>query len=103
MKEVTSYMYNNYGLKEMKCDFMGYTFKRKEDLSFHHLIIPNREGGPIAVWNGSILNGFTSHPYLHRIESRDEEIFYLITRSCSIVVSYDTILNEKKGATAFYV
>ena len=79
MKEVTSYMYNNYGLKKMKCDFMGYTFKRKEDLSFHHLIIPNREGGAIAVWNGAILNGFTSHPYLHRIESRDEEIFYLIT------------------------
>ena len=57
---------------------MGYTFTR-DNASYHHLIIPRRLGGPETVQNGAILNGKTSHPYLHIIERKDLDIFNLIT------------------------
>lgn len=79
MKEITKIMIHDYNLKKLKYDFMGYTFKLEKELSFHHLLIPNRKGGPVTKWNGSILVMNTAHSYLHRIESRDEEIFSLIT------------------------
>lgn len=58
---------------------MGYTFKRKNDLSYHHLIIPKRMGGKETFENGAILRQNTSHDYLHAIEKIDPEIFTLIT------------------------
>ena len=79
MKEITRLMVYNYNLKTLKYDFMGYTFNKEKELSFHHLIIPKRQGGKEKLWNGSILVRDTAHDYLHRIESRDEEIFALIT------------------------
>lgn len=79
MKEITRLMVYNYNLKTLKYDFMGYTFNKEKELSFHHLIIPNRKGGPVEKWNGSILVRDTAHDYLHRIENVDEEIFFLIT------------------------
>lgn len=79
MKEVTKIMIQEYKLKQLKYDFLGYVFNKEKELSFHHLIIPNRKGGPVEKWNGSILVRNTAHDYLHRIESRDEEIFDLIT------------------------
>ena len=69
-------MISQYNLK--KIDFMGYTFTR-DNASYHHLIIPRRLGGPETVQNGAILNGKTSHPYLHIIERKDLDIFNLIT------------------------
>lgn len=74
-------MINEFKLRQLGYDFMGYKLKRKESLSFHHLIIPNRNGGPVARWNGAILNQETSHDYLHIIERVEPEIFYLITSS----------------------
>lgn len=79
MKEITKLMIYEYNIKKLKYDFLGYTFKLDKELSFHHLIIPNRQGGPVAKWNGSVLVQKTSHDYLHRIESKDLEIFSLIT------------------------
>lgn len=79
MKSITREMIKLYNIKKVGCDFMGYTFTSQEQLSFHHLIIPAREGGKETIQNGAVLNGFTSHPYLHIIESKDEEIFYRIT------------------------
>lgn len=79
MKEITKLMINEFKLRQLGYDFMGYRLKRRESLSFHHLIIPNREGGPYARWNGAILNQDTSHDYLHVIERVEPEIFYLIT------------------------
>lgn len=76
MKSVTRLMINTYGLQ--KIDFMGYTFSNN-NASFHHLIIPNRLGGLEIPENGAVLNGKTSHPYLHIIESKDYEIFSLIS------------------------
>ena len=79
MKEITKLMVYEYNIKKLKYDFMGYTFRLDKELSYHHLIIPRRSGGKETLRNGSILVRNTAHDYLHRIESRDEEIFDLIT------------------------
>ena len=76
MKSITRLMIEEYNLK--KIDFMGYTFTRN-NASYHHLIIPRRLGGKETIQNGAILNGMTSHPYLHIIESKDYKIFSLIS------------------------
>lgn len=76
MKSITNIMINLYNLK--KIDFMGYTFTRN-NASYHHLIIPRRLGGLETVENGAVLNGKTSHPYLHKIESVDLDVFNYIT------------------------
>ena len=79
MKQITRLMIYEYKIKELKYDFMGYTFKLNKELSFHHLITPKRDGGKPTLQNGSVLVRDTAHDYLHRIESRDKEIFALIT------------------------
>lgn len=79
MKSITREMIKVYNIKKVGCDFMGYTFKSTESLSFHHLIVPVRKGGKEFIQNGAVLNGLTSHPYLHLIEFKDPEIFYRIT------------------------
>lgn len=79
MNYVKQLMINEWKIKQLGYDFMGFKLVRKPDMSFHHLIVPNRENGPIAVWNGAILNSTSSHPYLHTIEQFDEDMFYAIT------------------------
>lgn len=79
MKAITENMIHIYCLKKLKFDFMGYTFKRPLELSYHHLIVPARCGGKETVQNGAILKRTTSHDYLHRIEQVDPDIFYYIT------------------------
>ena len=69
-------MINMYNLK--KIDFMGYRFT-KNNASYHHLIIPRRSGGKETIDNGAILNGRTSHPYIHVVESKDYDMFLAIT------------------------
>ena len=32
-----------YDIKKLGYDFMGYTFRNINELSFHHLIVPHRE------------------------------------------------------------
>lgn len=76
MKEITITMINLFKIEEV--DFMGYSIN-KSTLSYHHLIVPRRLGGPETIDNGAILNRLTSHPYLHIIENRDPEIFFLVT------------------------
>jgi hypothetical protein len=85
MKEITKEMTKDFKIMKLGIDFMGYDVKRKESLSFHHLIIPHREskkkgiGDGYLYWNGAILVQQTSHEYLHTIEKADPEIFYKIT------------------------
>lgn len=85
MREITKLMVNQYKIMKLGYDFMGYTIKRKESLSFHHLIIPHRNckelglGDGYLKWNGSILVQNTSHDYLHVIESIDYDIFTILT------------------------
>lgn len=79
MKEITKEMIETFHINKLGFDMMGYTFKRKGDLSYHHLIIPRRLGGPMTFENGAILRQNTSHDYLHIIEKIDPEIFCAIT------------------------
>ena len=86
MKEVTREMIKLYNIKKLGYDFMGYTFNRPEELSFHHLIVPHRDckregvGEGYLIWNGAILKQETSHEYLHTIELYDRELFLRITK-----------------------
>jgi hypothetical protein len=83
MKPITREMIKIYGIKDF--DFMGYSVKRKESLSFHHLIVPHRHckqqglGEGYVMWNGAILVQDTSHDYLHTIETIDYDVFCDLT------------------------
>ena len=83
MKPITREMIKMYGIKDF--DFMGYSVKRKESLSFHHLIVPRRHckqqglGEGYYKWNGAILVQDTSHDYLHTIEIIDYDVFSALT------------------------
>ena len=85
MKEITKIMINDFKIMKLGYDFLGYKVNRKQDLSFHHLIIQRRHckeaglGEGYLYWNGAILRQNTSHDYLHLIEKIDPEIFYELT------------------------
>lgn len=82
MKNITVTMINMYKINKLGFDFMGYKFDTKNQLSYHHLIIPKRNNGPETIQNGAILTQsqiVSSHDYLHVIERIDPEIFYKIT------------------------
>ena len=85
MKAITRDMIHIYNIQKLGYDFMGYTFQKTNELSFHHLVIPKRDckkqglGEGYLWWNGAILNQCSSHDYLHLIERLDREIFLLIT------------------------
>lgn len=84
MKQVTKLMINEFKLKELGIDFMGYKVQREESLTFHHLIVPHRDchkhglGEGYVRWNGAIL-GSIPHQYLHVIENKDYDTFCYIT------------------------
>ena len=85
MKEITKIMVNDFKIMKLGYDFLGYKVNRKQDLSFHHLIIQRRHcieaglGEGYLYWNGAILRQNTSHDYLHLIENIDPDIFYELT------------------------
>lgn len=85
MREITKEMIHTFKIDKLGYDFMGYTFKRKNDLSFHHLIIPHRESKNMGIgegyvfWNGAILNQRTSHEYLNIVEHYNYDMFLAIT------------------------
>lgn len=77
-------MIDEYNLDKLGYDFMGFRFKRLNELSFHHLLVPHRESKRIenegyVKWNGAILVQDTSHEYLHLIERVDRDRFEYIT------------------------
>lgn len=83
VKPITKEMIKKYGIKDF--DFLGYDIKRKETLSFHHLIVARRYckqqglGEGYLMWNGAILVQDTSHDYLHTIETIDYDVFCSLT------------------------
>lgn len=85
MKEITKLMINEFKIKKLGYDFMGYKLQKDKSLTFHHLIIPRRHcedynlGDGYYEWNGAILVRNTSHDYLHLIEAKDHDIFLKIT------------------------
>ena len=78
-------MIQEFRIRQLGFDFMGYNFNKTGELSFHHLIVPHRDcqqyglGQGYWFWNGAILVQSTSHDYLHVIERIDPEIFGYIT------------------------
>ena len=79
MKRITKLMINEFKIKKLGYDFMGYSLQKNDIYTFHHLIIPRRNGGKMERCNGSVLCGETSHPYLHLIEAKDLDMFCGIT------------------------
>lgn len=79
MKQVTQLMIREFKIKQLGYDFMGFKLQKNDIYTFHHLILPAREGGKETRENGAILCGKTSHPYLHLIEAKDYDIFCYIT------------------------
>lgn len=85
MDAVTKEMIKLYRIKKVGLDFMGYKVDKRSNISFHHLLIPNRFGGKRVIQNGALLmqgqyfQDSNSHDYLHLIEHIDYEIFSLIT------------------------
>lgn len=85
MREITKLMINEFNLKRLGFDMMGYTFKSINELSFHHLIVPRRLSNHLEAKgytrdNGAILKQSSSHEYLHTIELYDRERFLEITK-----------------------
>ena len=86
MRAITNLMINDFKLKKLGYDFMGFSFKRKEQLSFHHLIFARKDCKELHIpsegylyWNGAILRQDTSHDYFHTIENYDYDRFLAIT------------------------
>lgn len=105
MREITNLMIKEYNIKKLGYDFMGFRFKRVNELSFHHMIIPHRDCKSLKVeedgyikWNGAILVQQTSHEYLHLIETYERERFNEITQimiqiNRSGQIDQDSLLN----------
>lgn len=100
MKPITKLMIKEYNLHKLGYDFMGFTFRRQTQLSFHHLIIPKRECKLYQMeeegyvrWNGAILVKNTSHEYLHVIEQYDREMFEYISNQM-IIMNENGALDE---------
>ena len=85
MREVTKLMIRDFKIMKLGYDFLGYKVNRKQDLSYHHLIVQRRHckeaglGEGYLYWNGAILRQDTSHAYAHVIEKIDPDIFYELT------------------------
>ena len=86
MKPVTREMIKIWKMKDV--DWMGYKLQKRDTFTFHHLIVPAREGGLYSINNGAILCGRTSHPYLHVIERIDYDRFLYIT---SLLIEINTL------------
>lgn len=78
MKEVTKLMINEFKIYELGYDFMGYHLNKNDMLTFHHLIVPKRDGGLYVRNNGAIIQR-CPHDYLHIVERYDPEMFYYLT------------------------
>lgn len=78
MREVTKLLINDFKIKELGYDFMGYALQKGDIYTFHHLLIANRDGGPYDYWNGVVLLS-TPHQYLHTIEAVNYKYFTYLT------------------------
>ena len=85
MKQVTNLLINDFKIKELGYDFLGFSLQKNCILSFHHLILSKeyckkaKLGKGYWYWNGVILVQSTAHEYLHLIQRYDDELFRYIT------------------------
>ncbi len=75
MSQIICDMRSIYRLRHY--DFMGYTFRNINDLSYHH-IIKKSDGRLKTLENGALLVKDTAHPYLHIIEEKEYEMYVFI-------------------------
>ena len=52
MRKITREMIKEYELMNLGYDFMGYTFNKPNELSFHHLIVPKRDCQKYGLGDG---------------------------------------------------
>ena len=85
MKEPIIDKINEFNIERLGFDMMGYTFEKRKDLSFHHLLVPRKVckqihlGSGCFYLNSAVLVKDTAHTYLHTIEQIDPDKFYDIT------------------------
>lgn len=75
--EVVNLMINEFHLMEVGIDFMGYRITDRSLLSYHHLLVPQKEGGKTCIENGAILMRH-AHDYLHIIREIDPQTYFYI-------------------------
>ena len=78
MKTITLNMINEFKIYELGYDFMGFKLNKNDKLTFHHLIVPKRDGGLYIRNNGAIIQR-VPHDYLHIVERYDPKLFYYLT------------------------
>jgi len=100
MEKITRLIINEYKIKELGYDFMGFS-PSKDQFTAHHLIIPKRAGGKLEKGNVSVLMS-TSHNLLHKIERHNFEIFSAITGEMIDEV-YKGKLDEKNILSIYYL
>ncbi len=54
-------------------DFLGFELMEGETFSYHHTRVKKCEGGPITVYNGSVLARYSSHPFYHTVYDYDKD------------------------------
>ena len=85
MKQVSKLLINDFKIKELGYDFMGFFLCKGSILSFHHLIFSKeyckkaKLGKGYWYENGVILVQDTAHEYLHLIQRYDDELFRYLT------------------------
>ena len=85
MKQVSKLLINDFKIKELGYDFLGFSLQKGSILSFHHLILSKEYckkahlGKGYWYWNGVILVQDTAHEYLHLIQRYDDELFRYLT------------------------
>lgn len=87
MTKLKTKLYESFNLAELKCDFMGYEFEIKKELTYHH-ILPKNYGGKTSFKNGALLIR-PSHDYIHIIEAIDFKLF--------IEISHELKQEHEKG------
>lgn len=92
MKEITKLMINEFKIKKLGYDFMGYKLQKDKSLTFHHLIIPRRNNGPETRWNGAIIQRIPQD-YLHIIEEKNAET---LNKKGKILIKEDYIKGRAK-------
>lgn len=97
MREITKQMIDYYKIKELGIDFMGYKLQNKDIYTFHHMICPKRDCKKRFIpnegyvwWNGAILCGKSSHPYIHLIETIDLDMY----KEINMAMSYMNFMGE---------
>lgn len=69
----------DFYMKQIKVDFMGYTYSNTKELSLHH-IVPSRCGGETTYDNTCLLVRNTSHDYAHTIEAYEQKLYDYISK-----------------------